>query len=421
MGKKIVIYGGGTVSHVRPHLAICAPAYGAAARRIQELCADGLSVPWVDSDDIELRLTKMAGGHSIETNADLAASLVSDTQDDDTKVIFQTAAVCDFTVHNGSKSLPKLASDKSHNVTLWPTEKLIDVVRQTRKDIFLVGFKTTAGATPQEQAWAGLALLKRASCNLVMANDIVTGAHVLVTPEEVPHRLLPEVDADVQAVVRDHALRTLVSIVGQRSWLHFTRSRVVGSHDDLIGWYQVPEALQTVVGHCIGRGAYHEFKGRTVGHFAYRDANGIVTTVRKSNFNLLPKGFGGMVRIDVSDPSCVVAHGAKPSVGGMSQRVIFREHPELDCIVHFHCPPRDGADVARQDQMPYECGSEECAINTSRGLRVVGDGIAAVYLDRHGPNVVFRSDIDPARVIDYIEANFDLTKSTSILPEAVNG
>ena len=26
---------------------------------------------------------------------------------------------------------------------------------------------------------------------------------------------------------------------------------------------------------------------------------------------------------------------------GQSQRIIFKEHPELDCIVHFHCPVKE--------------------------------------------------------------------------------
>ena len=38
--------------------------------------------------------------------------------------------------------------------------------------------------------------------------------------------------------------------------------------------------------------------------------------------------------------------------------------------------------------------------------------IEAVYLDNHGPNIVFRHDVDPQKVIDFIEENFDLTGKT---------
>jgi len=49
----IHIFGGGTISHIRNHLAICAPAYGATANKLFNLFWDyGMSV--------ELHLTKMA-------------------------------------------------------------------------------------------------------------------------------------------------------------------------------------------------------------------------------------------------------------------------------------------------------------------------------------------------------------------------
>jgi hypothetical protein len=36
----------------------------------------------------------------------------------------------------------------------------------------------------------------------------------------------------------------------------------------------------------------------------------------------------------------------------------------------------------------------------------------AVYLDHHGPNIVFNKSIDPREVIDFIEQNFDLEDKT---------
>ena len=33
-------------------------------------------------------------------------------------------------------------------------------------------------------------------------------------------------------------------------------------------------------------------------------------------------------------------------------------------------------------------------------------------LDNHGPNIVFHHSIDPAKVIAFIEANFDLSGKT---------
>lgn len=57
------------------------------------------------------------------------------------------------------------------------------------------------------------------------------------------------------------------------------------------------------------------------------------------------------------------------------------------------------------------CGSHECGQNTSDGLENF-DGIRAVMLDQHGPNVVFNRSMDPRKVIDFIEKNFDLEGRT---------
>ena len=39
--KNIHIIGGGTVNHIRPHLALSAPAYGGTARKLREIFING--------------------------------------------------------------------------------------------------------------------------------------------------------------------------------------------------------------------------------------------------------------------------------------------------------------------------------------------------------------------------------------------
>jgi hypothetical protein len=88
----------------------------------------------------------------------------------------------------------------------------------------------------------------------------------------------------------------------------------------------------------------------------------------------------------------------------------------MDCIAHFHCPKREGSEVPTVSQREYECGSHECGKNTSSGLGefILADGskVKAVYLDHHGPNIVFNSSVDPALVTEFIDANFDLAEKT---------
>jgi hypothetical protein len=137
--------------------------------------------------------------------------------------------------------------------------------------------------------------------------------------------------------------------------------------------------------------------------------NTFLTSIRKSNFNELDKY--GLVKIVTDGPDSVIAYGAKPSVGGQSQRIVFHDHQEYDCILHVHCPKKAGSLVPEVSQREYECGSHQCGENTSKGLMKFGN-LSAVYLQEHGPNIVFHRSIDPKEVIDFIEDNFDLEGKT---------
>ena len=288
-----------------------------------------------------------------------------------------------------------------HDMELRPAPKLIGKIRKTRKDIFLVAFKTTCGATEQEQYLAGLNLLKEASCNLVLANDTKTHVNMVITPEEARYHVTTD---------RKAALKGLVEMAYLRSHLTFTQSTVVAG--EAIAWdaQEVPASLRAVVDHCVKRGAYKPFRGATVGHFAVKlDDTTFLTSKRRTNFNDIAKN--GLVKIKTDGPDTVLAFGAKPSVGGQSQRIVFKDHPGMDCIVHFHCPIKKGSEVPTVSQREFECGSHECGKNTSKGLAKFGD-LFAVYLDQHGPNIVFNKSINPKDVIDFIESNFDLEGKT---------
>ncbi len=418
--KKVHIIGGGTVSHIRPHLSLCTSVFGGTARRLAELCK-------AQSDKLEvvLHLTRMAGGpKNLETVHDVAKLLDALKADPETKIIFMPVALCDFEAivgeqhtgsglwifpHNPDPNGPRLSThdlDKKSpyswpQLRLKPIGKLIGHIRRGRKDIFLVGFKHTSGDTEQQQYIAGLNLLKESSCNLVLANDEVTRLNMVITPEEAKYHVTAE---------RMDVLKGLVEMAYMRSHLTFTRSTVISG--DSIPWDSVvvPSALRKVVDYCIERGAYKPFNGTTVGHFACKvDENTFLTSKRKTNFNDLEEN--GLVMVKTDGPDSVIAFGSKPSVGGQSQRIVFNEHQDYDCIVHFHCPIKEGSKVPQVSQREYECGSHECGQNTSRGLAKFGN-LSAVYLMEHGPNIVFNHAIDPQEVINFIEENFNLEEKT---------
>lgn len=405
--RKIHIIGGGTISHVTSHFALCAPAYGTVAREIAALCSSAFDM------DVELHLTKMADpSSSLETWDDMSELVSRIIADKETKIVFFSPAIVDFhgeiDGHGTGKyaTRPRSQTDRgeaqNHNMTLTPYEKLITRFRQERKDILLVGFKSTSGLAPQEQYVRALNMLKASSANIVLANDATSRNNMLVVPEEASYH---------ETTDRAEVLKQLIDMVHHRSHLTFTRSTVVDGSP--IPWRSdiVPASLRKIVDHCIMRGAYKRFRGVTAGHFAASlSEDEFLTSQRKTDFNDLEKL--GLLRVKTDGPDTVIAYGGKPSVGGQSQRLIFRDHPDKDCVVHFHCPLKEGVqDVPIVSQREFECGSHECGFNTSQGLKDFGD-FSAVYLDRHGPNIVFNRTVDPASIISFIDEKFDLTLKT---------
>jgi hypothetical protein len=152
----------------------------------------------------------------------------------------------------------------------------------------------------------------------------------------------------------------------------------------------------------------------TAGHFACKLSDTeFLTSIRKTNLNDLEDI--GLVYVKTDGPDTVIAYGAKPSVGGQSQRIVFNDHAGFDCIVHFHSELRkDHVDnISIISQRENECGSHQCGQATSSGLKEFRNGqIKAVMLDNHGPNIIFNRNIDPNIVIDFIKQNWDLTTKT---------
>lgn len=417
MNKKIHIFGGGTVSYIASHLALSAPAYGSTARKIADICRQRFN----SKLDIELELTNMAlGGHGpLNTPEEISSRLDQLIESPLTKIIFFSCAIVDYephSVYSGTKhdelltpAIGKYAArlnsrDNNHiDIHAFTTNKIISKIRKDRKDIFLVGFKTTCGLSNHEMYLKGLKLCKESSCNLVLVNDVKRRFNMIITPEEAAY---------CETDDRDKVLTELVDMTYHRSHLSFTRSTVVSGEP--VSWQdnRVPDSLRTIVNHCINSQAYKPFNGATVGHFACKLSDTeFLTSIRKSNFNDLDKN--GLVYVKTDGPDSVLAYGSKPSVGGQSQRIIFSDHPESDCVVHFHSPLKHSNkdDIPVVSQREVECGSHECGKNTSNNLKQFGN-LKCVMLDNHGPNIVFNRDIDPNEVIEFIDNNFELANKT---------
>lgn len=172
--SKVVIYGGGTISHIRNHLGLCAFSRGTTARKLKQhlLYAD-------------MRLTFMGSETSnIVTNDDLEADLRIQLADPYVKYIIMSSAICDFNgtiggVESGSHALRLETSKGSNVIDIDPSDKLISLIKAIRPDIYVVGFKTTTGESWSRREAKAVQMLK-AGVDTVFVNDTVTRNNMLV-------------------------------------------------------------------------------------------------------------------------------------------------------------------------------------------------------------------------------------------------
>ncbi|MBK67800.1 MAG: hypothetical protein CMP22_06685 [Rickettsiales bacterium] len=172
---QIHVIGGGTVCHVRSHLAIAATAYGQTARVIHETLSK-------NGYPSTLHLTKMAsaGESNLETNEDVSNLIDQLLDDPTTKVIVFNPAMADFKGQVGDVPSGKYATrlssreSKDAKIELKMADKVIGRIKEKRPDIIVVAFKTTTNEDAKIQYQKGERLIKQTDADIVLANDTGT-------------------------------------------------------------------------------------------------------------------------------------------------------------------------------------------------------------------------------------------------------
>ncbi|MCP4280129.1 MAG: hypothetical protein GY776_08995 [Alteromonas sp.] len=168
--SNIVIFGGGTVSHVRNHLGLCAWSRGTTARKLKQLLPQA-----------KLVLTAMGSESSqIVTYMDLHNEVFKACADPRTSVIVMSCAIPDFEgevdgIANGKHAARLQSRGDAPSITLRAVPKLIDDIKHRRPDIKIVGFKTTTGDTIEQQRDKA----ERMGVDYVIANDVVNRRNLL--------------------------------------------------------------------------------------------------------------------------------------------------------------------------------------------------------------------------------------------------
>ena len=403
MKRRIVILGGGTFQAVRNHLALAAPAFGSTARNLFK------KLDYLTFSRASLHLTKMAFSDSnLVTNEDVEQFIDTLLEDKTVGTIILNVAFCDFKAKpiDGIECdfhAERLETSKGDiTLELTPTEKVIKKIRIKRPDIFLVGFKTTTNKTSEEQFLIGLKMMKSVKCNLVLANDTVTRNNMIITAEETIYG---------ETTDREAALTELANITHMRCDLTYNPSEFILSES--VDMSMAPESFQRCIQFLIDNGGFIEnnSNGFTPGHFCYKSGlNSFFSSQRKANHNLVfTEGMSLVqVKLDIKRDEAFRVYGKrKASVGARSQWLILKENPEFDCIIHTHNPLKEGSNIPVTPQKPFQCGSLECGINTVTHMGNFGN-IKAVYLDKHGANILFKSTDDVSNIIEFIKQHIQL-------------
>lgn len=445
MTKKIFILCGGTINYVAPHFALTAPAYGNVGLKIyNQIYSIIESEKAFDKFSVELIPTEMAismlpseclmnyhyylgkaGLKKLETNKDLDKFVDFLIASPDTRCVIMAAAVCDFepeyiissdgkTTFTFGKDVKRLSSSNELDIKLKPSQKIIPKIRQHRKDIFVVSFKTTAGVGRDETYKIGLLSLKKNSSNLVFANDIHDKINMVITPEEFPY----------EGKDRDEAIKLLSDITFKRLNLTFEDKTILKNDErafpeKLVEEGAIPTNWFEVMKYLFENNAFKPLPGtgKTSGHFGCRVTGKDyerITSERKINHNESFKR--GMIPVYSYKGGLLVVGGAKPSVGEKTQELIYQElGDKIHSIVHFHCPINENISYIpfeKREQLPFECGSKECALNTVSGMVECAPGIYAVHLENHGPNIAFHKDVPFNEVIRFIKTYWNLNDKT---------
>jgi len=193
---KVVVISGGTISYIRPHFALMAPAYGGIGDFF-ESCFEKRKNDWNDIIDIYNVKTKLAGGGEIlETNEDMGQYIDQLLENHEVKCIVMAAAICDFKAesiiqtdgiseyadYKIGKEHDRLCSDEDISLHLTPNRKIVRKIKAVRPDIFLVSFKTTTSKSYPELVEECKLSQELHDSDLVFGNDLVARNNLLYYP-----------------------------------------------------------------------------------------------------------------------------------------------------------------------------------------------------------------------------------------------
>jgi len=176
-GRHVVVSAGPTTERIDPVRTLTNRSSGETGRAVARACyvrgADvtlihGGDAHWADrTDEGGAPTVPYATLHSVESAAEMREAVLDAVADADAYV--SAAAIGDYTVDERAS---KIGSGQDElTLTLRPTPKLLDAVRESRPDLTIVGFKTETGVDDEGLLAAASDLRDRVGLAFVVAND----------------------------------------------------------------------------------------------------------------------------------------------------------------------------------------------------------------------------------------------------------
>jgi len=167
-GTRVVVTAGATAEPIDPVRVLTSRASGRTGRAVARGCyARGADVTLVHGERNFDENLPWADVCRVGTTAEMLVAVESAVEGADALV--SAAAVGDYTVDAAAE---KIRSGQDElTLTLRPTPKLIDAVRERRPDLPIVGFKAETGGDDGAMVERARRIMDRAHLSFVVAND----------------------------------------------------------------------------------------------------------------------------------------------------------------------------------------------------------------------------------------------------------
>ena len=183
-GKEVVVTSGATAERIDPVRVLTNRASGRTGRAIAQAC-------YVRGADVTLVQGTGAGGgtdaavpYATTERVESAAEMLAAVEDHAGKAekvdaLVSAAAISDYTTDAATE---KIRSGGEMTLSLAPTPKLLDTIRESYSDLTMVGFKAETSGDDEAMVEEARELLDRAGLAFVIANDasVMGGAETRV-------------------------------------------------------------------------------------------------------------------------------------------------------------------------------------------------------------------------------------------------